>query len=225
MGTNDIPATFKLVKFIMVCVTVAVTGLTVWVLKATFDSADEERNSIYVVDSRNTLKLALAENVSVNRVAEAEAHVKRLHELLFILSPDIEFIKKNVSVAEYLAGSDVKNYCNSLSERGFYNSLVANGVSTEFLCDSIDVRKSDRYEFKVTLYGKTSMVSSDKIVFKSLVTECYLESCVRDELDPQGFVAQGWSIVREEEIGVVERKGYAPEIAQEQESDTTMSNE
>ena len=100
MGTNDIPATFKLVKFVMVCVTVVITGLTIWLLKVTFNAADEERNTVYVVDSRNTLKLALAEDVSVNRVAEAEAHVKRLHELLFILSPDIEFIKKNVRIAE-----------------------------------------------------------------------------------------------------------------------------
>ena len=222
---NDIPATFKLVKFIMVCVTAVVTGLTVWLLKVTFDGADEERNVVYVVDSRNTLKLALAENVSVNRVAEAEAHVKRLHELLFILSPDMDFIKKNLRIAEYLSGTDVKSYCNSLSEKGFYNSLVANGVSTEFLCDSIVVNKSDQYEFKVTLYGKTSMVSSDRIVFKSLVTECYLESCVRDELDPQGFIAQWWRIVREDELGVVERKGYKPDLTQEQQSDTTLSNE
>lgn len=224
MGTNDIPATFKSVKFIMVCVTVAVTGLTVWVLKATFDSADEERGSVYVVDSRNTLKLALAENVSVNRVAEAEAHVKRLHELLFILSPDIEFIKKNVRIAEYLAGSDVKNYCNSLSEKGFYNSLVANGVSTEFLCDSIAVGEDSRYEYKVTLYGKTSMVYNDKIIFKSLVTESFLESCVRDEMDPQGFIVEAWRIVKNEELGVVNRTGYMPDVTVA-ESDTTVLNE
>ncbi len=223
MGTNDIVRTFSLVKFAMVLVTLVVTGATVLVLKSVFDSADEVRDSVYVVDSRNTLKLALAENAEVNRVAEAEAHVKRLHELLFILSPDIDFIRSNVETAEYLADNSVKNYCNSLMESGFYNSLVANGASTEFVCDSVSVFPDSRGEFKAVLYGKTSLVSSDRIVFKNLVTECFLSSCVRDALDPQGFIAEDWKVVRNDEIGVVNRSPYVPDVALAKDTTDSLS--
>lgn len=226
MASNDIKQTFSIVKVSMVFITLVVTGVSIWVLKTVFDSADEVRDSVYVVDSRNTLKLALAEDATINRAAEAEALVKRLHELLFILSPDIDFINSSVESAEYLGDNSVHNYCNSLKETGFYNSLVANGVSTEFVCDSVSVSKCDRGDFKAVLYGKTSMVYSDKIVFKNLVTECFLSSCVRDALDPQGFLAEDWKVVRNDEIGVVDRSPYAPAVATAQtDSITTNVNE
>lgn len=212
---NEIPKIFSLVKMIMVLVTFVVTGLTIWGIYSVFEWADRERDAIYVVDSRNTLKLALAENVSVNRVAEAEAHVKRLHELIFVLSPNSEFIQHNLDLLQNLSGNSVKNYCNSLRESGFYNSLVANGISTEFMCDSIVVREDANYDFKVFLWGKTSLISSEKIVFKSLMTACYLRSCGRDEWNPQGFMVEDWKVIKQEELGAVERTPYEPEVSRD----------
>lgn len=209
---NEIPKVFLLVKIGMAMVTVLVTAITIWGLYAIFESVDHEREFVYVVDSRNTLKLALAENANVNRVAEAEAIVTRLHDLLFVLSPDAEFITDNVSKAQSISGSDVKGYCNSLKETGFYNSLVANGVSTEFLCDSVRVMSDGQFEYRAMLYGKTSMVYSEKIIFHQLVTECYLSSCARSEMNPQGFMVEKWRIVQQENIGVVERIAYEPTI-------------
>lgn len=212
---NDIPKTFGLVKLLMGVVTLVVTSGTIWLLYSIFESADRMRDSIFVVDSRNTLKLALAESVEINRAAEAEALVKRVHELLFVLSPDVEFINDHIEKVLYLSGNSVKNYCNSLKENGYYNSLVANGVSTEFMCDSVTVVADERYDYKAILYGKTSMVYSDKIVFKSLQTECYLYSCERDELDPQGFVVDDWRLVRYDDLGVVDRSPYEVRLAED----------
>lgn len=224
MERNDIPGIFRLVKFLMVVLTVVITGVTIFVLKTVFSSADEGRNTVYVVDSRNTLKLALAENVSVNRIAEAEASVKRLHELLFILSPDADYIRESVESAEYFADNSVKSYCNSQKESGFYNSLVANGVSTEFICDSVLIDVDPSYEYRARLFGKTSQVFSDKIIFKNLVTECFLQSCERNEMDPQGFYVVDWKVVRHDEIGVAERKPFTPELKSE-ETDSVSINE
>ncbi len=221
---NEIPSVFGAVKYIMTLVTILVTGGTIWVLYAVFASADEERNSIYVVDSHNTLKLALAEDVSVNRVYEAEAVVKRLHELLFILSPDADFINDRIDKAQYISGNSVRSYCNSQKERGFYNSLVANGISSEFLCDSISVLPDEQYDYRVTLWGKTSLVFSDKILFYSVVTSCTLVSCERSALDPQGFYVEEWQVVSQEELGAWERKSYLPEVAQDSASKESSLN-
>lgn len=212
---NDISRSFALVRVVLALFVIITTIFTIGVLYYTFESADKERYAVYVVDSRNTLKLALTEDVKINRKAEAEAIVKRLHELLFVLSPNADFIKNNLETAQYLSGNDVKGYCNSMKENGFYNSLVANGISTEFLCDSIIVQQEDKYEYKAILYGKTSLVSSDKIVFRKFVTESFLQGCVRDELDPQGFLVERWRIVSQEELGVVERQKYSPVVDQD----------
>lgn len=212
---NEIPQIFGAVKAFMTLMTFLVTGVTIWVLYAVFESADEERDSIYVVDSRNTLKLALAEDVSINREAEAEALVKRMHELLFMLSPDAEFIHEHVDMVQYISGNSVRSYCNSLKEQGYYNSLVANGVSCEFICDSVSVKPGEKCEYSVTLWGKTSMVFSDKIVFRSLETRSSLVTCERNEVNPQGFFVEEWRIASQEELGVVARNQYLPSIGQD----------
>ncbi|MCK9154917.1 MAG: hypothetical protein M0P12_02265, partial [Paludibacteraceae bacterium] len=129
---NDIPKLFSTVKAFMVLLTVVITGLTVYICKQSFDSANEERDFIYIADANNTLLLALANDVELNRSEEAKAHVKRFHELFFILSPNADFIENNMKKALYISDNSVKQVYVNLKEKKFFDSMIANGVSSEF---------------------------------------------------------------------------------------------
>lgn len=202
---NDIPKLFSTVKAFMVLLTVVITGLTVYICKQSFDSANEERDFIYIADANNTLLLALANDVELNRSEEAKAHVKRFHELFFILSPNADFIEKNMEKALYISDNSVKQQYINLKEKKYFDSMIANGVSSEFRCDSISVSQDQNYEFKVCLYGKTSLVYSDKIVFKTLKTSCFLSLCDRDAMNTNGFIIKNWKIEENNVLGTVNR--------------------
>ncbi|HOU69058.1 MAG TPA: conjugative transposon protein TraK [Paludibacteraceae bacterium] len=205
MANNDIPKCFTSVKIIMVILTVAITSFTIYICKNSFDSANSERDFIYVADANNTLLLALANDVDLNRSEEAKAHVKRFHELFFVLSPNAEFIENNMKKALYISDNSVKQVYVNLKEKKFFDSMIANGVSSEFRCDSINVAMEASHEFKVYLYGKTSLVYSDKIIYKTLKTSCFLSSCNRDEMNTNGFIIKNWKIEENNVLGQVNR--------------------
>lgn len=205
MATNNIPKTFSMVKAIMIVLTFAITSLSVYVCKAAFDSANKERDFIYIADANNTLLLALANDVQLNRSEEAKAHVKRFHELFFILTPNADFIESNMQKAQYISDNSVKQQYSILKEKSYFDSMIANGISSEFMCDSISVSTNEESEFSVLLYGKTSLVYSDKIVFKTLKTSCKLSSCKRDKLNTNGFIIEDWKIEENNIIGTINR--------------------
>ena len=64
---------------------------------------ERQREKIYVLDNGKSLMLALSQDLSQNRPAEAREHVRRFHELFFTLSPEKSAIEQNVKRALLLA--------------------------------------------------------------------------------------------------------------------------
>ncbi|MEE1542440.1 MAG: hypothetical protein UF067_08230, partial [Paludibacteraceae bacterium] len=92
-----------------------------------------------------------------------------------------------------------------LSEKGYFNSMIANGVSSEFQCDSVCLSEGNDCEFYATMYGKTSLVYGDKVIFRNLKTSCGLVSCDRDVCNPNGFKIVNWKIEDDSLLGIVKR--------------------
>lgn len=222
--SNDIIKSFMNIKILLAIITIVTTVTTILIIKITFDNAIENRKSIFILDKDNTLKLALSQDVSVNRLAEAEAHVKRFHKLFFILSPDAEFIKSNMSKAMEISDKSTKHQYDLLVEKGYFTSMIASGVSSEFLCDSVNFYNSQTHEVDVILYGKTSLVHSDKVVFKTLKTSCSLRSSERTVNNPNGFTLCNWQILENNVIGQVDRKDLSLHIEKITNQDTTIQD-
>ena len=72
--------------------------------------------------------LALSQDLSQNRPAEAREHVRRFHELFFTLSPEKSAIEHNVKRALLLADKSAYNYYADFAEKGFYNRIIAGRV-------------------------------------------------------------------------------------------------
>ena len=68
------------IVFLSLCVVI-----TVWSVWSTYPFAERQREKIYVLDNSKSLMLALSQDLSQNRPAEAREHVRRFHELFFTL--------------------------------------------------------------------------------------------------------------------------------------------
>lgn len=55
--------------------------ITVWSVWSSYRFAERQREKIYVLDNGKSLMLALSQDLSQNRPAEAREHVRRFHEL------------------------------------------------------------------------------------------------------------------------------------------------
>lgn len=79
------------------------TLVTVFALWNSYRFAEKQREKIYVLDGGKSLMLALSQDLSQNRPAEAREHVRRFHELFFGLSPQKDAIEHNINRALQLA--------------------------------------------------------------------------------------------------------------------------
>ena len=68
--------------------------VTVWSVWSSYRFAEKQREKIYVLDNGKSLMLALSQDLSQNRPAEAREHVRRFHELFFTLSPEKSAIEQ-----------------------------------------------------------------------------------------------------------------------------------
>ena len=101
--------------------------------------AEAQRQKIYVLDEGKALVLAIAQDVYQNRMAEAKSHVKRFHQFFFSLSPNKEAIDYAMGEAMKLADNGAMQQYNTMVEQGFFQKMIAGGVSTEILIDSVVV--------------------------------------------------------------------------------------
>lgn len=166
--------------------------------------AEKQRERIYVLDGEESLLMALSRDVNQNRLAEAKSHVKRFHEYFFTISPEREAIEYNIDRALSLADNSASDQFLRLKEDGFYDRVIAAGITCEIRMDSVVVDDS-RYPYRVTAYGKTSIVRSSNITFRNLETTCELVNCARSERNPHGFLLEKWKITDNTDIKVVER--------------------
>jgi conjugative transposon TraK protein len=165
------------------------------------------KQKIYVLDNGKSLLVALRENISENRDAEARDHVKRFHELFFTLEPDKEYIEKNVKEALYLADRSAMEQYQSFKENNVYNQVIASDISMTLTADSISLDFST-YPYRFSFYGKQKIVRTSNITIRNLETSGYLRNISRTDNNPHGFLMEGWRIVQNEDIETIRRKSF-----------------
>ena len=106
---------------VFICCCTLVTGYALW---SSYRFAERQREKIYVLDGGKSLMMALSQDLSQNRPAEAREHVRRFHELFFSLSPQKEAISHNIDRALQLADKSAYHYYVDFAEKGYYNRLI-----------------------------------------------------------------------------------------------------
>ena len=187
------------IGFVTMCAAIAI--YSVW---SSFAFAEKQREKIYVLDGGKSLMLALSQDLSQNRPAEAREHVRRFHELFFTLSPEKSAIEHNVKRALLLADKSAYNYYADFAEKGYYNRLIAGNINQVLQVDSV-LCNFDRYPYEVSTYGRQMIIRQSNVTERSLVTTCRLLNASRSDDNPNGFTIEGFTILENKDLQTLKR--------------------
>ena len=118
---RNIESSFRQIRLFGIVFLSLCAVVTVWSVWNSYRFAEKQREKIYVLDNGKSLMLALSQDLSQNRPAEAREHVRRFHEMFFTLSPEKSAIEHNVKRALLLADKSVYHYYSDFAEKGYYN--------------------------------------------------------------------------------------------------------
>lgn len=191
----------RLFTLVFASLCAVVTGFALW---KSYSFAEAQRQKIYVLDNGRSLMVALSQDLAQNRPVEAREHVRRFHELFFTLSPDKAAIESNLNRALLMADRSALSYYKALSEKGFFNRLIAGGISQTVRIDSIRCN-FDSYPYQVTTYARQRIMRESTITERSLVTTCRLINAVRSDNNPQGFLLENLNVIENKDLATYDR--------------------
>ena len=149
---KNIETSFRQIRLFGIVFLALCTVITVWSVWSSYRFAERQREKIYVLDNGKSLMLALSQDLSQNRPAEAREHVRRFHELFFTLSPEKGAIEHNVKRALLLADKSVYHYYSDFAEKGYYNRIIAGNINQVLKVDSV-VCDFDSYPYRAVTYA------------------------------------------------------------------------
>jgi Bacteroides conjugative transposon TraK protein len=191
----------RLFGIVFVSLCAAIVGYSVW---NSYSFAEKQREKIYVLDGGKSLMLALSQDLSQNRPAEAREHVRRFHELFFTLSPDKSAIESNIKRALLLADKSAYNYYTDFVEKGYYNRIIAGNINQVLQVDSVACN-FNRYPYQVNTYARQMIIRESNVTERSLVTTCRLLNASRSDSNPNGFTIERFTILENKDIKTRER--------------------
>ncbi len=201
---TNIETSFQRIRFFAILFLIACTAVTIYAVSASFRFAEKQRQKIYVLDNGKSLILALSQDAAQNRPVEAREHVKRFHELFFSLSPDKEAIEGNIGRALFLADKSAVNYYKDLSEKGFFNRLIAGNVTQLVTVDSMQCDFND-YPYRIKTFARQRIIRESFVLERSLITSCRLINAVRSDNNPQGFSIEDFTVIENKDLQRYER--------------------
>ena len=201
---KNIETSFRQIRLYSIIFLVLCSVVVVWSVYSSYDFAEKQREKIYVLDGGKSLMLALSQDLSQNRPAEAREHVRRFHELFFTLSPDKSAIEHNVKRALLLADKSAYNYYLDFAEKGYYNRIIAGNINQVLKVDSV-VCNFDSYPYQARTYAKQMIIRASNVTERSLVTTCRLLNSSRSDDNPNGFTIEGFTIVENKDLQTVKR--------------------
>ena len=157
-----------------------------------------------MLDKGKSLMLALSQDLSQNRPAEAREHVRRFHELFFSLSPQKDAIEHNIGRALQLADKSAYHYYVDFAEKGYYNRLISGNINQVVHVDSV-VCDFAAYPYKAHTYARQLIIRESNVTERSLVTSCSLQNTGRSDDNPNGFIIEQFTILENRDIRSVER--------------------
>lgn len=203
----DIQRKFRFIVYVLVLISLSLMGVSSYIYYESVQLVELSKEKIYVLDNGKSLLVALREDISENRDAEARDHVKRFHELFFTLEPDKTYIENNVREALYLADRSAMEQYQAFKENNLYNQVIASDISMTLQTDSIKLDFS-AYPYRFTFTGKQKIVRKSNITIRSLKTSGYLRNISRTDNNPHGFLMESWRIDENKDLESIRRKSF-----------------
>jgi conjugative transposon TraK protein len=201
---KNIETSFRQIRFFGIVFLCLCAGIAAYSLWSAYNFAEQQRQKVYILDGGKSLMLALSQDLSQNRPVEAREHVKRFHELFFTLSPDKNAIESNIRRALFLVDKSAFGYYRDLQEKGYYNRIISGNINQNLQVDSVACN-FDTYPYRVATYARQLIIRESNITERSLVTRCKLINSVRSDNNPHGFTMEGFEVLENRDLRVMER--------------------
>ena len=201
---KNIESSFRQIRLFGILFVAMCAAVVLYSLWSSYAFAEKQREKIYVLDGGKSLMLALSQDLSQNRPAEAREHVRRFHELFFTLSPEKSAIEHNIRRALVLADKSAYNYYADFADKGYYNRLIAANINQVLQVDSVACN-FDRYPYEVNTYARQMIIRQSNVTQRSLVTTCRLLNASRSDDNPNGFAIEGFRIVENKDLQTIKR--------------------
>lgn len=160
------------------------------------------QENIYVLSNDVPLIAHKAEGSHLD--IEGRAVVKNFHKLFFTLPPDDRYIEETISQALYLTDESGVRQRNALTERGFYNYILAQSANFAIVCDSLSINPQDN---SFVYYGTQRIEGRTAITYRSLETTGRLVPIPRTENNPYGLLIVDYKTIANKDI---ETKNLVP---------------
>lgn len=203
----DIQRKFRFTVYVLFITALLLIGVSIYVFTISANLVERSQQKIYVLDNGKSLLVALREDISENRNAEARDHVKRFHELFFTMEPDKAYIENNVREALHLADRSAMKQYQTYKENNLYNQVIASNISMTVQTDSIRLDFST-YPYRFHFYGKQKIVRKSNITIRSLSTSGTLRNISRTDNNPHGFLMENWRIEENKDLESIKRKVF-----------------
>lgn len=172
------------------------------VLSYAHKSAMIERKKIYILDGSTPLT-ASQSDMELNLDIEARAHIELFHQLFFTLPPDDKYMRRNIEKAMYLADESALKQYNTLSEQGFYSSILSSSAILTIMTDSIVIDK-ETHSFKY--YGVQRIERPTSILKRQLITSGSFEENMRTDNNPHGLLITKWRTELNKDLEYIVKK-------------------
>lgn len=190
---KHIDSAFRHVKFwTLILVSASILGglLTAFI---SFQAMKEAKEEVYLIAQDQVIRAFVSDREAALGV-ESKSHIRRLHELLFTLSPDEDLISAQWNEALYLGDESIKFHLDNLKETGYTKQLLGANVSQRLLIDSISVNEhEDGFPFQ--FYGRLEIIRASVIQYRLLISSGHLRLIQRTSSNPHGLLIEGWEIV------------------------------
>lgn len=164
-----------------------------------FQTIEQSRQRVYVLENGKSLLMALSKDQNVNRPAEARNHLQMFHHLFFAQEPNEKAIEKNMMAAALLGDNSITRLYKDLKEKQFFSQLISGNVIEKYEDQNIDVDFSQS-PYRAIVYGKQTFIRASTISVRKLVTECYLIDTRRTDENPHGFLIERLRVLDNREI-------------------------
>ena len=201
---KNIETSFRQIRLFCIVLVIGCAVVAICSVVFAFRFAEKQREKIYVLDGGKSLMLALSQDLSQSRPAEAREHVRRFHELFFSLSPQKDAIEHNIGRALQLADKSAYHYYVDFAEKGYYNRLISGNINQVVHVDSV-VCDFAAYPYKARTYARQLIIRESNVTERSLVTSCSLQNTGRSDDNPNGFIIEQFTILENRDIRSVER--------------------
>ena len=201
---KNIETSFRQIRLFGIVMVSLCAFIAIGAVVLSLNFAEKQREKIYVLDNGKSLMLALSQDMSQNRPAEAREHVRRFHELFFSLSPDKSAIEHNINRALILSDKSAYNYYSDYSEKGYYNRIISGNINQVCQVDSV-VCDFNNYPYVARTYARQMIIRESNVTQRSLVTVCRLTNSSRSDDNPNGFIIENFNILENKDISTVKR--------------------